>query len=213
MSHIRVVALVVIFMVAVTSASADDGAGVLPDDPGYKLKIERERVELRTTSGINERVRLYMRYAERRLEEADEMASRGKPEFVEDLLKEYRRYIERATDEIEQAEAVGYWVDTALREVERATEKHLSILEGLKTRVPEKALPAITRALDVSRKGRETALERLGEAQGIEHPSGREDGVGRGNHGGRPSFDELPSHGGMHGGGPPSFGGGRGRGR
>ena len=36
-------------MVAVTLASADDVAGVLPDEPGYKLKIERERVELRTT--------------------------------------------------------------------------------------------------------------------------------------------------------------------
>ena len=212
MSYIRVVTLTALFMVAVTLASADS-VGVLPDDPGYKLKIERERVELRATSGINERVRLYMRYAERRLEEANEMASRGKPEFVEDLLKEYRRYIERATNEIEQAGSVGYVVDTALREVERATEKHLSILEGLKTKVPEKALPAITRALDVSRKGRETALKRLGNVQGREHPSGREDGSGRGSHGERPSFDELPSHGGMHGGGPPSFGGGRGRGR
>ncbi len=130
MSYLRVVTLVVIFMVAVTSASADDSVGVLPDELGYKLKIERERVELRATLGINDRVRLYMRYAERRLKEADEMASRRKPEFVKDLLKEYRRYIERATDEIEQAEAVGYGVDTALREVERTTEKHLSILKG-----------------------------------------------------------------------------------
>ena len=142
------------------------------------------------------------------------MASRRKPEFVEDLLKEYRRYIERATDEIEQAEAVGYRVDTALKEVERATEKHLSILEGLKAKVPEKALPAITRALDVSRKGRETALERLSEVQTAGHPSvSRHDESVRGEHGGRPSFDELPSHGGMHGGGPPSFAEGRGRGR
>ena len=188
MSYLRVVTLVVIFMVAVTSASADDSVGVLPDEPGYKLKIERERVELRATLGINDRVRLYMRYAERRLKEADEMASRRKPEFVKDLLKEYRRYIERATDEIEQAEAVGYGVDTALREVERTTEKHLSILKGLKTKVPEKALPAITRALDVSRKGRETTLKRLGKVQGREHPSGREDGVGRGSH----TAEDLP---------------------
>ena len=51
--------LAVIFMVAVTSVSADDGAGVLPDDPGYRLKIERERAELRATPGINERVALH----------------------------------------------------------------------------------------------------------------------------------------------------------
>ena len=139
------------------------------------------------------------------------MTSRRRPEFVEDLLKEYRRYIERATDEIEQAEAVGYRVDTALKEVERATEKHLSILEGLKAKVPEKALPAITRALDVSRKGRETALEKLGNAHRREHPSYiTHDEPLRTNNGGGPFFNEPPSRRTIHSGGTPSFGRGRG---
>lgn len=50
---------------------------------------------------------------------------------------------------------------TALEAVDQGTQRHLDELRGLLDKVPEQAKPAIQRALEVSRTGRETALGRL----------------------------------------------------
>jgi hypothetical protein len=99
----------------------------------------------------------------------------------------------------------------AFERVEKATRKNGEVLSGLLNKVPDQAKPAIQHALEVSQRGRTTALAKLPDARAqrdaamarrdqAEQPSmaGRPEGVGRPGDVGRPSGVGRP------GGGPPS---------
>lgn len=129
-------------------------------------------------------------------------ANRGQLERLDPLARDYAAAIASAMRGIEIAQGQGQSITNALAAVEQATSTHGTILGGLLGQVPEQARPAIAHALEVSQRGRETALSRLG---GLQQGPG---GLGRGP-GGPPS-----GIGGPRGrGGPPSgIGGYRSRG-
>ncbi len=60
----------------------------------------------------------------------------------------------------------------ALASVEKHAAKHTEVLEGLLFRVPDRARPAILRAIRVSKRGRKTALEALSRIRGKDGPRG-----------------------------------------
>jgi len=90
----------------------------------------------------------------------------------------------------------------AARTVEEVTRRHLTVLEGLLGRVPERAQPAIQHALEVAKTGHDQATAALDPATEDPARGRRPENTGppAGAHGGPP--DGAP-------GGPP--GGGRGR--
>jgi len=193
---------------------AQEELKTLPDDPLYQAKRQTETAELNASFDPLERATLHTRHAEERLAEAKSMVSKGRHKFVGNLLKNYETSINGAMSEINRAQIQGRDVSEALSAVERSTRKHTEVLNDLLGKVPEEARPAIKHAIEVSQRGRNTALDRLERIQRGEIPAGkpeeirrpeRPEGPGRMEKPGRPA---IPGGIDRPGGGPP---GGRGR--
>lgn len=87
---------------------------------------------------------------------------------------------------LQQAIGAGRDVSQALEAVERAAKKHTEVLTGLLDKVPKQARAAIEHAIEVSERGRNTALDRLRKIQEGEVPRGRPEGVGKPEEPGKP---------------------------
>ena len=171
---------------------AQEEPEMLPDDPLYQAKRQMETARLKASFDPLEKATLHTKYAKERLAEVKAMISKGKPEFVGGLVKDYEKAIGGATDEINRAQAQGRDVSEALEAVERSTKKHTEVLTDLLDKVPEQAKPAIRHAIEVSKRGRNIALDTLGKIQRGEIPAGRPEGIGRPEGLGRPERPSRP---------------------
>jgi hypothetical protein len=140
-------------------------AGITPDSWMYGFKKFFEGVDLFFTFDDVAKAEKYVRYAELRLAEAKEMAEKGKPEFVDDLLKEYKDNLERGNEILKIAQQVGKNVTKVAELVAVATSIHVDVLENVLQKVPEQAKPAIERAINSSKRGNEEALNVLEKIQ------------------------------------------------
>lgn len=208
MKLIELVLSVVFCLLFVDAVFAQDEPERLPDDPLYHSKRQMETEQLNVTFDPLEKATLHTKYAKERLAEIRVMVSKGKPEFVEDLVKDYEKAISEAMEEINRAQAQGRDVSKALETVEKSTQKHTKVLMELLGKVPEQAKPAITHAIEVSKHGRNHALDVLNKIQRGELPIGKPEGVGKPEEIGRPKGVGKPRGIGSLGGGRP---GGRGR--
>jgi len=204
---------------------AQEELKTLPDDPLYQAKRQTETAKLSARFDPLERATLHTEYAKERLAELKAMVSKGRNEFKGNLLRDYEGSINGAMDETNRAQAQGRDVSKALEAVERSTMKHTEVLTDLLGKVPEEARPEIQHAIEVSQRGRNTALDRLERIQRGEIPAGKPEGIGRPEKPEGPGRMERPGRpaipggidgprgfgvpgGGRPGGGPP---GGRGR--
>jgi hypothetical protein len=137
--------------------------GITPDNPLYALDRAIEKLQLMLTFDDKSKAKLHLMIAEERLSEAKAMVDKGKPEFVEDLTKEYEVELNKCNEIASKAQEVGINVTEVRELVALATSKHLDVLEDVYEKVPEQAKLAIERAKNVSMKGQEEALKKLGE--------------------------------------------------
>ncbi len=143
-------------------------------------------------------------------------ASQGQTQRLGVLSNQYTNAINSALRNIAIAAGEGQSVGNALTAVDRATQNHGNVLNGLLNRVPVQARAGITRALDASQRGRATALNRLsqipqnrgGPPPGLGGRGGPPAGFG-GRVGPSSGFGISPGRGGGFRGG--GRGGGRGR--
>ena len=107
--------------------------------------------------------------------------------------------------------------EEAFDRVEKATRKHGEVLSGLLGKVPEQARPHIQHAMEVSQKGRDTALANLQQVRGERQQRERAEmqrqnqaggSLGRDAGFGRPGTMQNPPHGPAGGMGRPSTPGG-----
>jgi hypothetical protein len=168
-----------VFLILSTNAFSQEKSQALPDDPLYQAKREMETAELKARFDPLEKATLHTNYAKERLAEVKAMVSKGKPKFVEDLIKDYEKDVSGAMDEINKAQAQGRDVSEALYAVEKSTKKHTEVLTDLLGKVPEQAKPAITRAIETSKQGRNRALDVLNKIQRGELPIGKPEKVGK----------------------------------
>lgn len=96
-----------------------------------------------------------------------------------DPLERATLHIGSAKKRLAEAQAQGRDVSKALEAVERYTKKHAQVLANLLGKVPEEARPAIEHAIEVSQRGRNTALDRLGRIQRGEVPDKRPEWIER----------------------------------
>ncbi|MFQ5956234.1 MAG: DUF5667 domain-containing protein [Candidatus Brocadiales bacterium] len=174
-------------------AFAEETVNILPDDPLYAAKRHAETTELAASSDPLEKARIHTKHAKERLAEANITVSKGKPEFVEGLMGDYENSSRKAMANIKRAANQGRDVSEALNAVEGSAQKHTEVLTGLLGKVPEQATPSIERAIEVSKRGRNRALESLNKVQGgklpISRPEGRTgkpEGIDRPEASGRP---------------------------
>jgi len=157
---------------------AQEEPEILPDDSLYQAKRQMETAQLNAGFDPLEKATLHTKYAKERLAEVKAMISKGKPEFVEGLLKDYEKATGEAMNEINRAQAQGRDVSEALEAVERSTKKHTEVLTDLLGKVPEQAKPAIRHSIEASKRGRNIALDTLRKIQRGEIPGGRPKGIG-----------------------------------
>jgi len=163
------------------AAAQDEAAGL----PGDVLGTARQQMTIpREASGRDP-----LETATERTHYANDVIAQVKAELASGnaarataLLGEYEAEIDQASIDLREAQAQGRDVSEAIAAVERSTTQHTEVLTGLLEQVPEEAKPAIRQAIEVSRRGRNTALDTLETIQRGERPGaqglGRPEGVG-----------------------------------
>ncbi|HEB13648.1 MAG TPA: hypothetical protein ENI13_01565, partial [candidate division CPR3 bacterium] len=135
--------------------------GLLPDSPFYFLEIIAEGIGTFFTFGDLKKAERFAALAEERLSEANAMAEKGKVKLVEKTLERYEDQLEKALFRAEKADTEGKDTKELAKVITEATYKHLIVLNKVLEKVPEEAKPAIERAMTVSVKGHEKAVEVL----------------------------------------------------
>ncbi|MBS3748697.1 MAG: hypothetical protein KGY67_03255 [Candidatus Thermoplasmatota archaeon] len=139
--------------------------GSTPDSWTYGFKRFRENINLFFTFDKKEKAEKQARLAELRLAEVKEMVSKGKTEYITDLISDYEKNIEESTKLTEIAQQMGENT-TKIRElVAIATSQHVSILEEILQRVPEQAKSSIQHAINASEQENERSLSALASIQ------------------------------------------------
>ncbi|MCD6226448.1 MAG: S8 family serine peptidase [Candidatus Aenigmarchaeota archaeon] len=139
--------------------------GITPDSWMYGFKKFFEDVDMFFTFDDVAKAEKHLKYAELRLAEAKEMAEKGKPGFVDDLIEEYEDNLEKANEISKIAQQVGKNVTKVTELVAVATSIHVDVLENILEKVPEQTKPSIQRAITSSKRENEEALKVLEKTQ------------------------------------------------
>ena len=137
--------------------------GTTPDSWMYGFKRFREGVDMFFTFDDLAKGEKHVNYAGLRLSEAKAMAERGKPEFVDSLVKEYGENINASNEIAKKAQQIGKNVTKVTELVGLATSVHLDVLDEVYEKAPEQAKEAILKAKDASMNGQKNALRVLSE--------------------------------------------------
>ncbi len=168
-----------LFVVGVTGTAAwSDPAVVGPDDPDYIANVIEEALQVGGVQDPAERILLLQQMLERRMDEIEVVVAENKPEHIPGLVRAYETILTNIEDTAEQATDEGRDVSEALDAVERSTKKHTEVLAALLEKIPDQARSAIEHAIEVSKRGRNTALDRLRKIQEGDVPIGPPDDAG-----------------------------------
>jgi len=178
MRMVKILATVIVWLFVTLSAFAElyelPEPAVTPGSRGYK---RARRVEVRKLDAIGdpmEKAILLTEMADKRLAEAGVIvATKGKSKYIEELMKDIEKHRIEADLYIKGGLNEGRDVTTAIEVVESSTQKHTEVLTDLLNKVPAEAQPAIQRAIEVSRTGRNVSLDRLEKIQRGEVPAGK----------------------------------------
>ena len=153
-----------IFLVGTANANGDHAelpeAGILPDSAFYGIKKAFEAIGNAFTFGEEAKVERALKLAEKRLSEAEAIAKKGKPEFIDDLSQEYEKQIKKANEIATLAKEANKKEQLA-ELISRATSQHLSVLDEVKERVPEQAKEKIAAVRERSIRGNQEAWKAL----------------------------------------------------
>lgn len=138
---------------------------ILPDSPFYFLKTWFEGIEEFFTINTAQKADRNLRFAEKRLAEAQKMVEKGKTDLAQKWIDKYNERMDKALDLMNKAKEKGKDVKDVASRIEEATSKHLEILRALLSKVPVQARKGIERALEVSQTGQERALEAQGKSR------------------------------------------------
>jgi len=135
--------------------------GILPDHPLYFLKMVRDRVRLWLTRDSVKRVELKLLYADKRVGAAKALVDGNKVDLAITTAMKAENYMFEAVDELSKLREQGEELPQVWERVEKATRKHIEILEGVVEKVPDQAKAGLERAMEVSERGYERAREVL----------------------------------------------------
>jgi hypothetical protein len=139
---------------------------ITPSHPGYKGKLVAEIKRLQKVKNPEERALVQTEIANQRIAEIEAIVKEGKLEYIRRLTENYHVTMERIKRAINRGIGEGRGMTKVLEAVEKATTKHLEVLERVLSEVPEETKPAIRHALQVSRQGREAVLLNLKRQRG-----------------------------------------------
>jgi len=113
--------------------------GILPDHPLYAFKTFSERVRLMVTFRQEARIKLRMRFAERRLLEAEKMAEKNNTQAVERLMVKYQDQLSRVEQRRSQlTEAIAEKEDAAGEDIDEHMERKATVHQVILNRMRDK---------------------------------------------------------------------------
>ncbi len=108
--------------------------GILPDNPLYTLKTLRDRVRLWLTFDEGRKAQWELLYADKRINAAQALVAGGKVELGISTATKGEKYLEQAVDREIKMQKSGRDVKSDLMVLSKAVDKHLEILQDLKSR-------------------------------------------------------------------------------
>lgn len=143
---------------------ASTNAGVGPSSFLYFFDTTFEKIGLFFTFDSEKKARKALEYADERLAEVEESANENKPKAVEKAIEDYEKKILFATEKSKEIDGEEK-TEELLNTVSENTAKHQEVLAGVLEKVPEEAREAIVKAIEISKKGQEKAMEQIAELQ------------------------------------------------
>ena len=164
MKRIKLAIIIFIIIIGVCNASSSVRAnsfqikvlnpGILPDSPDYELKLIQENENIKRLTDPIEKAKYHLELADLRLVEAIFIEEKGKPQFVEELVKKYNENLTKALQYLAEGQASGREeVDETLAIVRKSTKIHTDELIALIDQIPENNKPEIELAINYSRMG------------------------------------------------------------
>lgn len=134
---------------------------ISPDNPFYFLKKGYESIISFFTIKPESKAMLHLKLADKRLAELKKMIDNNKITYVDHLSREYQEEIQKTQKYLEKAENKGVGTSELIKKLETLSSLHQSVLERVYNQVPEKAKEAIKKAIEMSKKGHERAIESI----------------------------------------------------
>ena len=154
--------LISLAFVVPAQASAATSAGVTPGSFFYFFDTTFENISLFFTFDSENKARKALEYADERLAEIEAVAEEKNPNGVKTAIANYESNIALATEKSKEVKDKGQ-AESLLTSISDNTAKNQEVLAAVLIKVPEEAREAITRAIEVSRKGQEEATRQITE--------------------------------------------------
>src|SRR3989344_7217042 len=156
--------LVVAFSLPVSTLAAEE-SGIKPGSFFYGFVTTFEKINLFFTFSPEKKAEKALKYAEKRLAEAEAVAGDENSEAVKTAISGYEKNIALAAQASKKVKDETK-AENLFNLIANNTSKHQEVLADVLTKVPEEAKEAITKAIEVSRKGQEEALQKISELRG-----------------------------------------------
>jgi hypothetical protein len=151
------------FLLAGTACAQDEelpNPGITPDSPFYFFDKLGKNVGMFFTFGPENKARKALQYAEERLAEVRVMAAKNKPKELEEATGDYDEFMAMVNERIREVESQDI-SDNITERVARAISRHLSVLDDVRGKVPEKADEAVARVREESINRQLNTLRKL----------------------------------------------------
>lgn len=133
--------------------------GLAPDGPFYFLDTLGEKIVMFFTFGAEKKAEKALEFAEEKLAEAKAMAEKNKTKAAEKANQKYQKFLGIANQKTQEAKEKGKDIEELAILITEKTLKHQEILAEVFEKVPEEAKEVIQKAIEVSIKGSEEAVQ------------------------------------------------------
>jgi len=151
-----------VFLLTSAPALAAEEAGIKPGSFFYGFVTTFEKINLFFTFSPEKKAEKALRYAEKRLAEAEAVADEENSDAVKTAISGYEKNIALAAEASKKVKDETK-AENLLNLIAENTSKHQEVLADVLSKVPDEAKEAITKAIEASKKGQEEALKQVAE--------------------------------------------------
>jgi len=164
-STIVLTLLLVVAFSLPASVSAAEEPGIKPGSFFYGFVTTFEKINLFFTFSQEKKAEKALRYADKRLAEAEAVADEENSNAVKIAIAGYEQNIALATEASKKVKD-EIRAENLLTSIADNTSKHQEVLTDVLAKVPDEAKEAIAKAIEASRKGHEEAMQKIAELKG-----------------------------------------------
>lgn len=133
--------------------------GLTPDSPFYFFDTLGEKIAMFFTFGAEKKAEKALKFAEEKLAEVKVMVEKNRTKAVEKATQKYQDFLNVANIKIQEAKEKGKDVEELVILITEKILKHQEVLVDVFEKVPEEAKTAIQKAIEISTKGSEEAVQ------------------------------------------------------